>query len=305
MGPTATGKTDLALELVEKFPLLEIISVDSAMVYRDMNIGTAKPPQTILDKVPHRLINIRDPKDAYSAADFCHEAQAAIKEITARGKIPLLVGGTMLYFRALQQGLAELPLADPATRDYFTERAKTEGWEALHAYLKEVDPVAAEKIHPNDPQRLQRALEVYTLTGKPISELQKNPSITDNTHTNFVNIILMPNSRELLHQKIALRVDQMLAAGLIEEVRSLYTRKDLNLKMSSMRAVGYQQVWSYLAGEYNEQTLRDKIIVATRQLAKRQITWLRTWPSANYFSVPEKNLVRQIQLFLIESLSPQ
>jgi tRNA dimethylallyltransferase len=305
MGPTATGKTDLALELVEKYPQLEIISVDSAMVYRGMDIGTAKPSQALLDRIPHRLINIRDPSDAYSAADFCHDAQSAIQEITARGGTPLLVGGTMLYFRALQKGLSELPLADPVTRDYFTERAKVEGWEALHTYLKEVDPVAAEKIHPNDPQRIQRALEVYTLTGQPISELQKNPSITDNTNTEFINIVLMPEPREFLHQKIALRVDQMLEQGLIEEVRKLYTRKDLNLNMPAVRAVGYQQVWRYIEGEYNEHILREKIIIATRQLAKRQITWLRTWPNANYFAVPQKNLIRQIQLFLVESVSLQ
>jgi tRNA dimethylallyltransferase len=299
MGPTASGKTDLALQLVEDFNC-DIISVDSAMVYRTMDIGTAKPDPSILETIPHRLINIRDPALPYSAADFCHDAQAAIKESINLKRIPLLVGGTMLYFRALQQGLAELPLADPATREYFNELAKTKGWPALHADLKKIDPIAAGKIHSNDSQRIQRALEVYKLTGKPISELQKSPSITDNHDIDFINIILMPASREWLHQHIALRTDQMLNAGLIDEVRSLYQRKDLSLDTPAVRSVGYQQVWRYLQGEYDESTLREKIIIATRQLAKRQITWLRTWSNPHYFSAPQADLLGQIHLFLIE-----
>jgi tRNA dimethylallyltransferase len=302
MGPTATGKTDLALQLIKLHPQLEIISVDSALVYKGMDIGTAKPPQAILDSVPHHLINIRDPAVPYSAADFCHDAKAAIEEIQSKEKIPLLVGGTMLYFRALQQGLADLPVADAATRDYFTTLARTEGTQALYEELKKVDPVSAARIHPNDPQRLQRALEVYSLTGRPMSELQNNQSIVDNTEMSFLNVILMPEDRECLHRDIALRVDKMLAAGLIDEVKQLYKRGDVDLNKPALRAVGYQQSWRYLAGEYDEKTLRDKIIVATRQLAKRQITWLRTWPNPHYFLVPQIDLLGQVNEFLQQNL---
>jgi tRNA dimethylallyltransferase len=240
-----------------------------------MDIGTAKPDAELLRRAPHRLIDIRDPTEPYSAADFCADAKREIEIILAKGRIPLLVGGTMLYFRALQKGLAVLPAADPSVREQLEKKAETQGWLALHAELKKIDPLSAARIHPNDPQRIQRALEVYALTGKPISAL-------------------LPSDRADLHKKIECRFDQMLTQGFLDEVKTLYARGDLNLSMPSIRAVGYQQAWGYLAGEYGFEQFREKAIIATRQLAKRQMTWLRTWPQTHYFSVPDAQLLDSI-----------
>lgn len=279
MGPTAAGKTPLAVELVQQFPL-EIISVDSAMIYRHMDIGTAKPDADTLKIAPHHLIDILDPAETYSAGKFRDDAKQEIDNILAKGKVPLLVGGTMLYFRALLHGIADLPRADEAVRDELTERAASVGWEALHAQLAKVDPVAAARIHPNDAQRIQRALEVFMLTGEPITAQQETKSpLAGYDVTSFA---LMPSSREMLHDKIARRFDLMLEQGFIEEVEKLYARGDLSIDLPSIRSVGYRQVWDYLAGGSDKDAMRDAAIAATRQLAKRQMTWLRTWPDCHF-----------------------
>jgi tRNA dimethylallyltransferase len=275
MGPTASGKTDLALSWARTGEY-EIISVDSAMVYRGMDIGTAKPDKAILQSVPHHLVDICDPSDAYSAADFCRDATHEIKAIIARGKIPLLVGGTMMYFRALQFGLAELPAADAILRQQIDNEALEKGWQALHDELGAIDPEAAARIHPNDPQRLSRALEVYRLTGKPMSELLKETA--SSREFEFENRALMPEDRATLHKNILKRTEKMFADGFVNEVRALYERGDLSSDLPSMRSVGYRQVWAYLAGDLLFEDLIDKISIATRQLAKRQFTWLRRWP---------------------------
>ena len=275
MGPTAAGKTPLAVRLVQALPC-EIISVDSAMVYRGMDIGTAKPDAETLKIAPHHLIDIVDPKEAYSAGQFRVDAMRAIDDIQARGRIPLLVGGTMLYFRALQQGLAGLPTADKDLRMTLQKRAELEGWQVLHAELAAIDPQSAKRIHVSDTQRIQRALEVYLLSGKPISQWQaedKNPL----THK-IINIGLMPFDRARLHERIAQRFALMLQLGLVDEVKKLYERGDLSADLPAMRSVGYRQVWDYLAGNSTFAEMKEKAIAATRQLAKRQITWLRSWP---------------------------
>ncbi|WP_455380885.1 tRNA (adenosine(37)-N6)-dimethylallyltransferase MiaA [Acidihalobacter prosperus] len=272
MGPTASGKTELALELARRFPV-EIISVDSALVYRGMDIGTAKPSSMILNEYPHHLIDILDPTESYSAASFREDALRLMREISEANRIPLLVGGTFLYFKALESGLSKLPPADQAVRDRIKQEAESQGWQAMHRELERLDPVASRRIHPNDPQRVQRALEVIQLTGKPLSNLQsgeRNP-----LPYRLLRIGLIPQNRELLHQQIQFRFEKMLSEGLINEVKDLYQRGDLNLSLPSMRAVGYRQVWHYLTGEWDRQTMIDKAIVATRQLAKRQMTWLR------------------------------
>ncbi len=274
MGPTASGKTELAAALVEQFPL-EIISVDSTLVYRGMDIGTAKPDAELLARAPHRLIDILDPAEAYSAARFREDALREMQDICKAGRIPLLVGGTMLYFRALLEGLSELPPADPAIRQALEERAGQRGWEAMHAELEKVDPQAAARIHPNDPQRIQRALEVYELSGKSLSDWIAEPGQTVFPY-DVCKIGLLPSDRAVLHDRIAQRFKQMLEQGLVPEVEALYQRGDLDLTKPSMRAVGYRQVWEYLEGKliYDEMVYRG--IVATRQLAKRQFTWLRS-----------------------------
>lgn len=275
MGPTAAGKTDLAIEWLERYPC-EIVSVDSALVYRGMDIGTAKPDAETLARAPHRLINIIDPSQAYSAADFYRDAQQEIEQILAKDKIPLLVGGTMLYFQALQKGLSPLPSADATIRADLEQQILEQGLAALYNELQKVDPVAADKIKATDKQRIQRALEVYRLTGQPLSVLQQvKPALLP---YRFINTAVIPESRPLLHERIAQRFDQMLAQGFIEEVEELKSRPELHSNLPSMRAVGYRQVWQYLAGEIDKQTMRDKGIIATRQLAKRQLTWLRQWP---------------------------
>ena len=277
MGPTASGKTALAVSLVEHFPL-EIISVDSALVYRGMNIGTAKPDADTRVRAPHHLLDIRDPTEAYSAAAFCHDARRLMADIVARGKVPLLVGGTMLYFRALLQGLDDLPRADPALRQRLERDASARGWPALHAELAQVDPVTAARLAPNDSQRIGRALEIFQLTGKPMSALLAKAQAA--LPYRVLQLALIPSDRAVLHQRIAARFDAMLAEGLLDEVKSLRKIYALNANQPSMRAVGYRQAWACLDGKIDLDALREQGIAATRQLAKRQLTWLRSWPDA-------------------------
>jgi len=276
MGPTASGKTALACELSGRFPL-ELISVDSALVYRDMDIGTAKPDAATLARYPHALIDIRDPLQPYSAADFRADALPAMQQISARGRVPLLVGGTGLYFRALQQGLSDLPEADPLTRGRLSAEAEQLGWPALHARLAELDPEAARRIGCNDAQRLQRALEVIELTGRPLSELQRKGATRPTTFPwRVLKLALLPTDRGVLHARIAQRFDAMLAAGFLDEMRVLRARGDLHADLPAIRAVGYRQAWDHLDGLTDLAEFRERGIFATRQLAKRQITWLRS-----------------------------
>lgn len=274
MGPTASGKTDIAVHLVQHMPV-EIISVDSVLIYKDMNIGSAKPGAQTLAIAPHRLIDFLDPSQAYSVAEFCRDALAAMAEITAQGKIPLLVGGTMLYFRALLDGLSALPAADEAVRKKLEAQAVDIGWQAMHEKLQQVDPVAASRIHPNDPQRIQRALEVYEISGEPLSALQQKTKFKNTLPYTMTRLIVSPADRAVLHQRIEKRFHQMLESGFIDEVTALYNRGDLNLDMPSMRAVGYRQVWEYLDNQRDYNSMVERGIVVTRQLAKRQLTWLR------------------------------
>jgi len=274
MGPTASGKTDIAVHLVQNLPV-EIISVDSVLIYKEMNIGSAKPDAATLKIAPHRLIDFLDPSQAYSVAEFRRDALQAMDEITAKGKIPLLVGGTMLYFRALLGGLSELPASDESVRKKLEAQAAEIGWQAMHEQLKKVDPVAAEKIHPNDPQRIQRALEVYEISGEALSVLQKKNATKNKLPFNITKLIVNPSERSILHQRIEKRFQQMLEAGFIDEVKTLYNRGDLSLDLPSMRAVGYRQVWEYLDNQRDYDSMAERGIVVTRQLAKRQLTWLR------------------------------
>lgn len=276
MGPTAAGKTDLAIALHERMNA-DIISVDSALIYRGMDIGTAKPTAEELRRAPHRLIDICDPAEAYSAADFSRDARAAITEIVAAGRTPLLVGGTMLYFKALLEGLSPMPPSDPQIRAAIEAEAQARGWPALHAQLEEVDPVCAARLHPNHSQRISRALEVYRISGKPMSAWQTGEGDGLLESYRWIQIAVAPQERTVLHQRIARRFDKMLELGFIEEVATLYRRGDLHEDMPSIRAVGYRQVWQYLAGECDKATMRERGIAATRQLAKRQLTWLRGW----------------------------
>lgn len=296
MGPTASGKTQLAVELVKQFPF-EIISVDSAMVYRGLDIGTAKPSQAILEKAPHRLIDIRDPAEPYSAAQFCEDAEREIKDIFSKNKIPLLVGGTMLYFRALQQGLSALPGRDDAIREKLNAEGALKGWPELHARLQTIDPDAASRIHPHDSQRIQRALEVYELTGESLSVQQKKEALMDRS-CSFINLAIAPFDRAILHDRIRQRFDEMLAQGFLDEVQTLFKRNDLNLTMSSIRSVGYRQAWEYLSGGIDYDTMRERTIVATRQLAKRQLTWLRHWPDIISLESESPDLLQQTTNYL-------
>jgi tRNA dimethylallyltransferase len=298
MGPTASGKTQLAVQLVQDFPL-EIISVDSAMVYRGMDIGTAKPDAQTLKIAPHRLIDIRDPHDAYSAAQFREDALREINDIFQQKKIPLLVGGTMLYFRALQQGLATLPSADPEIRKKLATQALELGWPNLHEQLKEVDEAAAARIHPHDSQRIQRALEVYEVTGKNLTTWQQ-ASGEALAGYNIYNLAVAPENRAVLHERIALRFDQMLTEGLIEEVQRLFARGDLNLEMPAIRSVGYRQVWEYLLGHFTIKEMRERGIIATRQLAKRQLTWLRSWPNVVWFNSEAQDVYTEMAQFVAD-----
>ncbi|MBE2893494.1 tRNA (adenosine(37)-N6)-dimethylallyltransferase MiaA [Spirabiliibacterium falconis] len=274
MGPTASGKTDLAIRLRAHLPF-ELISVDSALIYRGMDIGTAKPNADELALAPHRLIDIKDPSESYSAADFRADALREMANITAQGKIPLLVGGTMLYFRALLEGLSPLPAADSKVRSKIEHLAQTHGWAYLHQELAKVDPVSAARIHPNDPQRINRALEVYYISGKSLTELSQ--TVDSSLPYTVVQFAIAPTQRDILHQRIEHRFDLMLSSGFEQEVRLLYQRGDLHLNLPSMRCVGYRQMWEYLQGDYDWDEMRYRGICATRQLAKRQITWLRGW----------------------------
>ncbi|MGA8880829.1 MAG: tRNA (adenosine(37)-N6)-dimethylallyltransferase MiaA [Azonexus sp.] len=281
MGPTASGKTAVAMALADRFPV-ELVSVDSAQVFRDMDVGTAKPDRATLARYPHRLIDLISPEESYSAARFCTDALAAMAEITAAGKVPLLVGGTMLYFRALLHGLADLPQADAALRAEIDAEAAAEGWPALHAKLAVFDPLTAARLHPTDSQRLQRALEIYRLTGRPMSALLAESEQLRPAY-DFLSIGLLPADRAVLHARIARRFDEMLLAGLDEEVRQLRAKYALNLNLPSMRCVGYRQTWEAQEGIIPHKELRDRGIFATRQLAKRQITWLtNSFTAENY-----------------------
>jgi tRNA dimethylallyltransferase len=275
MGPTASGKTSHAIELTRRYPF-ELISVDSAQVYREMDIGTAKPTPKVLDAYPHRLINIREPWESYSAGDFCRDAVVAMQEITAAGRIPLLVGGTMLYFQALQRGIAPMPVADPELRASLDQRAAVEGWPALHAQLRELDPVTAERLQPTDAQRIQRALEVCMLAGEPMSELHN--ATQPPLQANYLNIALLPSDRERLHRCIAERFMEMMDEGFLAEVRALSELPGISADTSAMRSVGYRQLWSHISGATGLDDAVEQAIVATRRLAKRQLTWLRSWP---------------------------
>lgn len=279
MGPTASGKTDLAIELADALHC-ELVSVDSALVYRGLDIGSAKPDY------PHHLVDIRDPTEPYSVAEFCEDARSAILDILARDRTPLLVGGTMLYFKALLDGIADMPAADPAVRAHLESEAKTKGWPHLHRMLEEVDPELAAGIHPNHSQRIGRALEVYLSSGVTMSEWRRRQAargggiLTDAYRVS--QLAICPQDRAELHARIARRADLMIEAGLVEEVRVLYERGDLNLDLPAMRAVGYRQMWGHVRGEYDLARARELLIQATRQLAKRQLTWLRGWPDLQW-----------------------
>jgi tRNA dimethylallyltransferase len=274
-GPTGTGKSDFALRLAQEFPI-EIVSVDSAQVYRGLDIGSAKPDAATRAAVPHHLIDLVGPDASYSAGQFVRDAARAIDEIESRGKVPLLVGGTMLYLRALIGGIASLPRGSESIRSAIDADAQSLGWPAMHARLAEVDPAAAARIHPNDAQRIQRALEVYTAGGRPISELQT--ATTKPMDRDFICTALIPQDRARLHQGLSQRFASMMAAGLLDEVRALFGRGDLSLDHPAIRAVGYRQLWAHLAGAYSLDTAVERAVAATRQLAKRQMTWLRSMP---------------------------
>ena len=276
MGPTASGKTDLAIQLRQKLPV-EVISVDSALIYRGMDIGTAKPSKAELALAPHRLIDICDPAESYSAANFRTDALREMQEISAQGKIPLLVGGTMLYYKALLEGLSPLPSADEKVRSEIEAKAALIGWGGLHQELSKIDPISAQRINPNDSQRINRALEVFYLTGKTLTELtaQKGESLP----YDILQFAIAPEQREVLHLRIEQRFHKMIELGFQQEVEKLYRRPDLNENLPSIRCVGYRQMWEYLRGDYDHDEMVFRGICATRQLAKRQITWLRGWTS--------------------------
>jgi tRNA dimethylallyltransferase len=291
MGPTASGKTDLAIQLVKSIPS-EIISVDSALVYQGMDIGTAKPTAAELAMAPHRLINFLDPAQSYSAADFRRDALVAIDEIHQQGKIPLLVGGTMLYFKALLEGISPLPEADPVIRAELEREAAQVGWAQLHQQLAEVDPVAAQRIHPNDPQRINRALEVYRISGKSLTELSAIKG--DPLPFEVLQFAIAPTEKKELHQRIELRFKQMIDNGFEHEVKMLYQRPDLHLNLPSMRCVGYRQLWEYFDGKHDFDEMIFRGVVATRQLAKRQMTWLRSWQNITWLQSGDKENLQHI-----------
>jgi len=306
MGPTASGKTGMAVELVQRFAF-DIINVDSAQVYRGMDIGTGKPDTATLSEAPHRLLDIKDPSEPYSASDFRVDALHEIAHILSAGKTPLLVGGTMLYFKVLRDGLAAMPQADAGVRVEIESVAKEKGWEEVHQWLERVDPKSAARIHPNDPQRLQRALEIYLISGKPMSQFymedqarraQENESLPFNLHFFAIH----PADRELLHQQIEIRFRQMLAEGLLEEVSELFQRNDLNETLPSIKSVGYRQVWQHLAGDLSYDAMVERSIIATRQLAKRQLTWLRSWENLRSLDDPSDKSIDSI-LKYVESIS--
>lgn len=296
MGPTAAGKTDLAIELLKHFPC-DIVSVDSAMIYRGMDIGTAKPTAEELAQAPHRLIDMVAPDQSYSVAQFLKDANAEIDSILRQGRLPLLVGGTMMYFNALQQGLHALPAANDDLRNALLQQASDQGWESMHRYLSSIDPKAALRIKPNDKQRLIRAIEVYRLSGKPLSEHWAEQE-RQKANYNFINIALFPEDRAALHQRIAQRFDLMLATGFIDECRQILEKYTIDPSYPAMRSVGYRQAYAYIAGEYDKGQMREKAIIATRQLAKRQLTWLRHWPDVCYFDSLASDSTQEIISYL-------
>jgi tRNA dimethylallyltransferase len=300
MGPTASGKTDFAIRLCERFAF-DVISVDSALVYRGMDIGTAKPDADTLARTPHRLIDIRDPEESYSAGEFVRDAYAEMDEIFAASRIPLLAGGTMMYFRALTEGIAELPGADEALRAEIDAKAEEQGWPALHAELERVDPEAAARIEPNDRQRIQRALEVYRMSGTPLTEWhgERAPARDD---IEYFKIGLNIEPRSVLHDRIAKRLDLMVSAGVVDEVAALRKRPGLTADHPSMRSVGYRQFWQYLDGEFGLEEARDRALYATRQLAKRQITWLRSETDIFRVDPLAEGAFDAISTFLAQSL---
>ncbi len=292
MGPTGIGKTQLAIACVQRFPL-EIISVDSAMVYKGLDIGTAKPSLAELSLAPHHLIDVCDPSESYSVEHFCQQASELIHEITKKGKIPCLVGGTFLYFKALLRGLAELPSANPELRDQIMIRATQLGWPALHHELQSVDPVTAQRVHPNDQQRIQRALEVFQLTGKPLSDwlaASQNTQLGDSVVNQRFNVLalgLWPGNRSQLHQRLEARLSLMMASGFVDEVAALKQNPALHADLPAMRSVGYRQIWQYLDGLHDQAEAQYRALVATRQLAKRQMTWQRQWPDLTSFKTDD------------------
>ena len=292
MGPTGSGKSDLAVALAEQLPV-EIVSVDSALVYRGMDIGTAKPSLTTRERVPHHLIDIREPTAGYSVGEFALDVQRVMQEVWSRGRLPLLVGGTMMYFHALTEGIADLPEADLGVRAAIDAKAAQQGWAAVHRELAEVDPQAAARIHVNDPQRIQRALEVHRITGQSITNLQQ-ARVSVFADVNVIEFALAPLERSELHTKIELRFKAMLEAGFVEEVRRLYERGDLSPEHPSMRAVGYRQLWRYLTGHSALNEAANEAIAATRQLAKRQLTWLRRRANARWLDSMRPDVAREI-----------
>jgi len=299
MGPTASGKTDVAISLCKRFPF-DLISVDSALVYRGMDIGTAKPDSETLRRTPHRLIDIRDPVERYSAGDFVRDAHMEMSDIFSHGKIPLLVGGTMMYFRALTRGIAELPAADADIRATIDEDAARLGWPAMHERLADIDSVAAKLIDTNDRQRIQRALEVYLSSGKPLSELQKAGPTTVDDEVRFVKIALQPKPRKVLHERIEKRLKLMLNNGFLEEVKVLYQQEGLTAEHPSMRSVGYRQLWQHLDGETTLREAGEKALYATRQMAKRQFTWLRSESELRSFDPLEAGTIDAISTSMLE-----
>jgi tRNA dimethylallyltransferase len=298
MGPTASGKTALAMDLYNTLAC-EIISVDSALIYRTMDIGTAKPSREELQQYPHHLVDIIDPDQSYSAAQFRREVLALMGEITSRGKIPLLVGGTMMYYNALIKGLAPLPDADTQIRKEIYDQAEQMGWQEIHRQLAKVDPESANRLNINDSQRLSRALEVYKISGKTLTQHWAEQALQTIPYK-VLNLAVMPESRKVLHSRIEQRFNIMLEQGFIKEVEALHQRGDLNLQMPSMRCVGYRQAWQYLEGEYDYATMVEKGIVATRQLAKRQVTWLRSWNDLHWLAPESANLTARV-LKLLDS----
>jgi tRNA dimethylallyltransferase len=286
MGPTASGKTGLAVELAAEFPM-DIVSVDSALVYRGMDIGTAKPDADTLAHAPHRLVDICDPGEAYSAARFREDAMREIQRIHGAGRVPLLVGGTMLYFRALFEGLSDLPEADAEVRAALDREAREKGWPAMHAELARLDPESARRINPNDPQRIQRALEVIRISGRPMSELQVGPA-RERPPYRILKLVVCPAERAELHRRIEQRFRAMVRAGFIDEMKKLHARSDLHADLPAMRAVGYRQAWEWLDGRLADGEWQEKAIAATRQLAKRQLTWLRREKHAMWYDLREE-----------------
>lgn len=291
MGPTASGKTALALALCDALPC-DIISVDSALIYRDMDIGTAKPTDTELAKYPHRLINLRDATQSYSAADFCRDALIEIDLIRANNRIPLLVGGTMMYFKSLIEGISPLPAADSDIRQIIEAEAEQIGWQAMHEKLQEVDDVSAKRIHPNDPQRITRALEVFRLTGSSLTQLTEIKGAK--LGGDILQFAITPKERSTLHARIEQRYQQMIAQGFEQEVIKLKARGDLHENLPSIRCVGYRQMWQYLNGEFDHKEMIFRGVCASRQLAKRQLTWLRSWQNLNWLTTDDKTNLAQV-----------